>query len=726
LFNQTGFFCAILSFLCIDSLFFAKFTVTIIFKSKPEFGMKKNIYFVFLFILSFTAVKGQLPVPSLNSASQVGMTNSVSLSWTGSSSPTIQGYKLFYRTGSITKTLVLSNPATLSTTIGNLSYNNQYDFWMVSFNKNPLLADTTFSAMSTVRTLTIAQLAAPAISTDPSTWKISEISLRVVDANSSEDSFEIELTSSSGTIMRTIGSGLTFNVPINALAPKTFYNIRARAKAGSAVGPWSNTVSATTKMDVPPSVSVTSNKNCPTSIDLQWTASSRQEDIASYIIQRSFDNSSFNNLKEIFDPNTKSFTDNDAQPDKTHFYRVFTVNSSGQTPSPTISVVSKKYVGPNPVQNLVSDQSKKGRTQLVFNWTNGAEDTECGTNLRDEIIIKYKVNDSPDFKDYAVLDKYQKSVEIKNLNPKDAVIIAVIVKSNKGINSQTIFSNDTTAGPPKAPSNLTLFGNKDALNNSVAVLNWKDNSNDEDYIVIEKSTDNINFWQIGKIKFNNTTFHEIGIEEGVLFYYRVKAGSVSQGDSPYSASVSGVYDYSAIPNAPYGLVAKVIGTKVSLTWRDDSSKEENYIIEKSVDNGLNYTLVATLSRNKTSYMDENNIAGKEYIYRVKAVNPKGSSEYSNLEKVKISTSGSINGLKLTVYPNPTFDLLNIAFDSEISDQILTKVNFFDKNNHLVKTIETKVRNNNQVSVPVNDLPAGMYTVKIINGDAAISKKVYIY
>ena len=84
------------------------------------------------------------------------------------------------------------------------------------------------------------------------------------------------------------------------------------------------------------------------------------------------------------------------------------------------------------------------------------------------------------------------------------------------------------------------------------------------------------------------------------------------------------------PVSPVNLVASPQSVSaVDLTWEDRSNNEDNFIVERSTLNNLNFEEVATLNANSQAYTDEGLIPETNYFYRVKAVNEFGESPYSS-------------------------------------------------------------------------------------------------
>lgn len=82
------------------------------------------------------------------------------------------------------------------------------------------------------------------------------------------------------------------------------------------------------------------------------------------------------------------------------------------------------------------------------------------------------------------------------------------------------------------------------------------------------------------------------------------------------------------PAAPSGLsVGVTSSTQIDLSWTDNATNEESYVVERST-NGTTWSTLATLSPNVTSYSNTGITSTTQYYYRVKAVNGFASSSYS--------------------------------------------------------------------------------------------------
>ncbi|MBP6460614.1 MAG: T9SS type A sorting domain-containing protein, partial [Crocinitomicaceae bacterium] len=69
-------------------------------------------------------------------------------------------------------------------------------------------------------------------------------------------------------------------------------------------------------------------------------------------------------------------------------------------------------------------------------------------------------------------------------------------------------------------------------------------------------------------------------------------------------------------------------TSFTVNWNDNATNENNNILERSTD-GTNFTVIATLGANVTSYNETGLIPNTQYYYRVKATNATESSVYTS-------------------------------------------------------------------------------------------------
>src|SRR6185503_12204836 len=115
------------------------------------------------------------------------------------------------------------------------------------------------------------------------------------------------------------------------------------------------------------------------------------------------------------------------------------------------------------------------------------------------------------------------------------------------------------------------------------------------------------------------------------YSYRVRACSAA-GCSSYVMSSATTQE--AAPAAPGGLVASAqSGSQFNLSWIDNSSNEDGFVIERSL-NGTTFEQIATLAANQTTYASTGLKSNTRYYFRVRAFNELGLSAASNTVNVR--------------------------------------------------------------------------------------------
>lgn len=70
-------------------------------------------------------------------------------------------------------------------------------------------------------------------------------------------------------------------------------------------------------------------------------------------------------------------------------------------------------------------------------------------------------------------------------------------------------------------------------------------------------------------------------------------------------------------------------SSLTVNWADSATNEDNYVLERSTD-GTNFTVIATLGANITSYNEIGLTPNTQYFYQVKATNSTGASVYTSV------------------------------------------------------------------------------------------------
>lgn len=90
-------------------------------------------------------------------------------------------------------------------------------------------------------------------------------------------------------------------------------------------------------------------------------------------------------------------------------------------------------------------------------------------------------------------------------------------------------------------------------------------------------------------------------------------------------------------------------SSLTVNWNDNAVNETNYVIERS-GNGTNFTIIATLPANTTSYNDTGLTPDTQYYYRIKAINTTESSVYTS--NAAVTTLPIPSAPSQPIHPNP--------------------------------------------------------------------------
>lgn len=184
--------------------------------------------------------------------------------------------------------------------------------------------------------------------------------------------------------------------------------------------------------------------------------------------------------------------------------------------------------------------------------------------------------------------------------------------------------------PPAAPANLAAA----AVSSTQINLSWTDSDATETGFKIERCTGVgcSDYSQIATVAAGVTSYSNTSLTASTSYSYRVLAYNTA-GNSEYSNTASAVTQAPpSVPAGPTGLTARTVSrTQINLTWSDNAGNETGYYVERCRGTTCtNFTRIATLGANATSYSSTGLSRNTAYRYRVAAYNAAGMSTYSNI------------------------------------------------------------------------------------------------
>ncbi len=169
-------------------------------------------------------------------------------------------------------------------------------------------------------------------------------------------------------------------------------------------------------------------------------------------------------------------------------------------------------------------------------------------------------------------------------------------------------------------------------------LSWADNSSFELGYEIERSDDNSVFKRLVITSENENTYTDSSlIVDGTVYFYRVSMITASG----LNEAIEGIEVLTDI-SVPTYLTGRSSSSQISLSWIDNSVTEDGFKIERSTD-GVNYTQIASVAADVTSYDDSNISAESFYYYRVKAYKDSNNTDSVYSGVTALSTPSSEKG-----------------------------------------------------------------------------------
>lgn len=371
-----------------------------------------------------------------------------------------------------------------------------------------------------------------------------------------------------------------------------------------------------------------------------------------FVIERSIGDGSSYTVLTTQPAGGTSYTDMGLDPSTTYYYRIkATTDLFGNS---AYSTASATTLPPLPVVPSDLQVWEVTNTSLTLTWTTHSSASE--------FRVERSEGTDDNFQEVAIVSgaPYYDT----DLTSETRYYYRVRAMNVSGFSdySDTLMV-ETPESPIQAPSNLAAV----VTSSSLVSLTWTDNANNETEFHVYRSVNNANnFVPIIILAFPDAnSYTDINLDEVTTYYYKVKAvAGVMESDFSNIVSVTTPF---SIPAAPTELTAQLNEeeTLTTLTWIDNADNENDFVIERSYDDGDFAEIGATSG---TTYEDTQISEAIKRSYRVRARNAAGSSAYSNVASVTITVPEPVTGIgeimfgkSVTVYPNPAADHVVVEF-----------------------------------------------------------------
>ncbi len=445
----------------------------------------------------------------------------------------------------------------------------------------------------------------------------SQINLSWTDNSNNEDNFVVASSMTIGgpySVLATLpGDSTAFSD--GGLSANTTYYYVVRAANDGGISADSAEASATTLPTVPSAPGdLTATVVGQNQINLSWTDNASNED--NLVLARGDSSGGPYADIAILNANTTSFSDIGLSAATTYYYVVRAINSGGSSANSAEATATTLPFPPAAPDALTA--TVVSQTQINLSWADNSSN-------EDQFIVARSTTIGGPYANVAVTAPNVTSFADTGLVDSTPYyyVVRAINAGGPSANSAEVGAT-TLPFPPVAPSGLVAS----TLNQVQINLTWSDNSANESGFTIARSTVSGGpYTEIALIPANTTFWNDSGLSPGTTYYYVVRASNAG-GNSAYSAQASAT-TVPLAPNAPGPLSAVAYSAnQINLSWVDNSSNENNFIVARSTAVGGPYTTIATLGANATSYSNTSLTANTTYYYVVRAVNAGGTSANS--------------------------------------------------------------------------------------------------
>lgn len=163
---------------------------------------------------------------------------------------------------------------------------------------------------------------------------------------------------------------------------------------------------------------------------------------------------------------------------------------------------------------------------------------------------------------------------------------------------------------------------------------------------------------------------------------------------------------------------------IEISWKKETPENVvNYEIERSSD-GINFEKMVTIKPktgsslvNRYVYEDVSPLPGRSF-YRLKAINPNGTSEYSTIVSAVFNDKGDIR-----IHPNPASQEVNLYIPPELSGKKIL-VNVFSYSGEKMIQ-EEMICNSSLIKIDISKLAGGVYNLQLLVNEAVYRKSLVI-
>ncbi len=470
-----------------------------------------------------------------------------------------------------------------------------------------------------------------------------QVRLNWADNSGAEKGFLVEVSTNGSNTFKRAGNAISANTTtttVSGLSIDSTYRFRIRSfvintnktpsdTVFSVYSNLSDSIKLSDDIATPPSLV---GRQIFGKVVLEYTWNDNTSNESGFELQLSKDNGATWFYRMYYPANTNSSSEiSGLEPTKSYIARIrsFIINTAN---TPTDTLYSSFSALTSPVFLF---PQLEGPKNLVVNYTSRFDELEIlwddPDTYENQYEIQYSLDQGKTWKIFADLPpnttskgRYLAKGIIGNVDYLFKMVSINTAGPSPFSNTVFIVSRPE---PPKAPSELTAV----EVQLYVVILRWKDNSNNEDRFVIERSADNGLTWVVSKtVDKNVTSTFDPGLMDGTTYQYRIKSQNIS------GSAISNVITIQTrklvTPNRPENLKVVVLSDKeVRLNWVNSINEDFTFNTNTRKKNIVRVYALNRLqneieiNRDSNSVLLTNLLPKVDYGFIVFAVNDAGES-----------------------------------------------------------------------------------------------------
>lgn len=212
-------------------------------------------------------------------------------------------------------------------------------------------------------------------------------------------------------------------------------------------------------------------------------------------------------------------------------------------------------------------------------------------------------------------------------------------------------------------------------------------------------------------------------EEGQLDLAVLASDGLNEGQTNFLLTVNGPPE-AAVLNVPNNGRTEVALSPVFIWGGGAGATGKNLQISTDSLDFENNIIIEVVSLGNALILQEELAQGAQYFWRVVTSDECGEafSETFTFTTRVVTSVKEIDGNTFTLFPNPTSDQIQLEFDQPLNDDL--RIEWYSTTGQQLKSA-FMARGNSKLQLTVNDLPAGVYLLKMVTEESAVMRRVVV-